>query len=224
MRIILASLSTILFVACGSANHSIDGSNPKAGVAESDGFDEVKLGTELVRYARQQKSLPAYLTALQVLGANPTRDLGVQKSESGGKDGPQKADKEPITVEGVAAEARALANGDATAIAQIDALARGTSKGAVGGARQAVERVRAYASDTFVVDFRGGRTAEVLVSGDGDTDLDLFIYDENGNLICSDEDSTDECYCRWNPAWTGPFEIRVKNFGDVYNRYVLLTN
>jgi hypothetical protein len=49
-------------------------------------------------------------------------------------------------------------------------------------------------------------------------------YDENSNLIGSDTDRTDDCVVRWNPRWTGPFQIKIKNLGRVYNRYVLISN
>ena len=66
--------------------------------------------------------------------------------------------------------------------------------------------------------------AEVVVSGDGDTDLDLYVYDSNGNLIAKDDDYTDGCYVRWRPSWTGRFIIKIVNRGPVYNKYVLMTN
>jgi hypothetical protein len=71
----------------------------------------------------------------------------------------------------------------------------------------------------FVVYFHGGRSAAASVIGDGDTDLDLFVYDENGNLIGSDTDSTDRCLVRLHPRWTGAFQIEVRNLGSVYNEY-----
>jgi hypothetical protein len=61
----------------------------------------------------------------------------------------------------------------------------------------------------------------VYVSGDGDTDLDLFIYDENGVLIDSDTDYGDECVVTVVPNWTGRFTIQIRNLGSVYNRYTL---
>jgi hypothetical protein len=85
-------------------------------------------------------------------------------------------------------------------------------------------RCEAYSSVTYHDEFYGGELAEVLIIGDGDTDLDLFVYDENGNLIVSDTGSSDVCHCQWNPRWTGVFRIEVHNLGDVWNAYTLETN
>jgi hypothetical protein len=72
--------------------------------------------------------------------------------------------------------------------------------------------------------FRGGETAVVRVKGDGDSDLDLYVYDENGNLVGADRDSTDNCLVIWKPRWTGKFTIKVVNCGPMANRYQLRTN
>ena len=64
----------------------------------------------------------------------------------------------------------------------------------------------------------------MTVVGDGDTDLDLYVYDQNGNLIDKDVDYTDNCVCTFVPRWTGLFVIKIVNRGSVYNRYVLRTN
>ncbi len=89
----------------------------------------------------------------------------------------------------------------------------------VGGPKYKTERVAAHRTDVFTVTFRGGEGASVVVSGDGDTDLDLYIYDENGNLIGSDTDASDDCVVRFHPRWTGVFRIEVRNLGGVYNQY-----
>ena len=65
---------------------------------------------------------------------------------------------------------------------------------------------------------------ESAVVGDGDCDLDLYIYDENGNIVASDTDYTDQCICRWVPSWTGKFIIRIVNRGYVYSNYIIATN
>ena len=96
--------------------------------------------------------------------------------------------------------------------------------GATGGKKSANEIVKAGQTDRYQICFNANEPARLVVKGDGDTDLDLYVYDENGNLIDSDTDGTDTCVASWNPRWTGNFAIRVVNRGNVYNRYTLLTN
>ena len=62
--------------------------------------------------------------------------------------------------------------------------------GRLHGPASTVDRVMAFSTDTFTEVFRAGERARVVVDGDGDTDLDVFVYDENGNLIASDTDMT----------------------------------
>jgi len=95
---------------------------------------------------------------------------------------------------------------------------------AVGGPKEDVKRIEARSYRDFTVSFIGGREARVALKGDGDTDLDLYVYDENGNLIASDEDNTDLCVARWQPRWTGAFRIRVVNRGAVYSVFSIATN
>jgi hypothetical protein len=96
--------------------------------------------------------------------------------------------------------------------------------GRVGGPGEVNTRVEAHDTDSYEIRFHGDEVAQIIVRGDGDTDLDLFVYDENGNLVASDTDSTDVCVVTWTPRWTGNFRVRVKNLGRVYNRYTLTTN
>lgn len=86
------------------------------------------------------------------------------------------------------------------------------------------EVVRARTTDIFHVQFRGGEVAAVAISGDGDTDLDLYVFDRNGNQICRSTRSGDDEGCRWTPAWTGTFRIEVKNLGNIANRYRIAMN
>ena len=99
-----------------------------------------------------------------------------------------------------------------------------TFAGAVPGPKRTDERVQARSTDSYAVIFRQGEIARVALSGDGDTDLDLYVYDESGNLVASDDDELDDCYVSWAPRWTGRFTIKVVNRGYVANDYTILTN
>ena len=105
------------------------------------------------------------------------------------------------------------------------AVPQGLVAGSITGAKSTIAAVGAFGRDEFrPVTFVGGQLAVVLVSGDGDTDLDLYVYDDNGNLVARDDDGTDLCVASFVPHRTGTFTIVVRNRGRVYNRYVLATN
>jgi len=83
------------------------------------------------------------------------------------------------------------------------------------------EVVLSHSTDVYEMWFYGEEASIVTVSGDGDTDLDLYVYDEKGNLIAQDEDLSDQAVVYFAPRWTGRFTIRVVNRGSVYNRYTI---
>jgi hypothetical protein len=91
------------------------------------------------------------------------------------------------------------------------------------GPVQAKDTVQRERSDLYQVWFNGHETAQVLVAGDGASDLDLYVYDENDNLICRDDDGTDRMLCTWTPRHTGMFTVEIRNLGDA-NAYDLITN
>ena len=100
----------------------------------------------------------------------------------------------------------------------------GATRGAVGGPKYSEDRVYGKDYVDYTCKFWANELAEVIVIGDGDNDLDLYIYDANGNLIASDTDYTDQCVCRWVPSWTGAFTIRIVNRGAIYSNFAIATN
>jgi hypothetical protein len=82
-------------------------------------------------------------------------------------------------------------------------------------------RVYGGYTDNWPICLSARDATTVLVVGDGDTDLDLYVYDENGYLIDSDTDATDRCIVSWTPRWDGCFMVKVVNRGRVYNAYSL---
>src|SRR5437879_1082850 len=80
--------------------------------------------------------------------------------------------------------------------------------GVKGGPKATKDRVEARSTDVFNIVFVGEQVAQIGVKGDDDTDLDLLVYDELGNLVASDTDDTDVCIVRFRPKWTGPFLVK----------------
>lgn len=54
-------------------------------------------------------------------------------------------------------------------------------------------------------------------------DVDLAVYDENGNFIGSDSDRSSLAVVRITPRWTGTYYLKVTMFNSTYNgaHYVL---
>ncbi len=93
--------------------------------------------------------------------------------------------------------------------------------GPLSGSQTVVHVVEPRTRDIMRVTLAAGEQTLVAVVGDGDTDLDLYVYDENGHLIGSDTDRTDRCLVTLRPKWTGVFRIEVCNLGYVQNRYAI---
>lgn len=195
----------------------------------SESLAAVRLANDLLRYGYANKSTLALIDALQIFSENPTQPLNttregseVDESKTDGK----KA-KVSFDYDTVLSDAKQFADGDENLLAlidNIDAEAKGAQRGAINGPSRHYDTVNGSSIDTYQISFIANVLAEILVSGDGDTDLDLYVYDSNGNLIAADESYSDDCYVRWVPAWTGKFFVKIVNRGPVYNKYVLLTN
>lgn len=88
---------------------------------------------------------------------------------------------------------------------------------------QTTDVIGGYRTHTYTKVFFGGELAMVGVIGDGDSDLDLYIENEDG-LVAKDDDLTDRCVCVWRPEHTQRVTIRIVNRGPVANCYRLRTN
>jgi len=65
------------------------------------------------------------------------------------------------------------------------------------------------------------KLAEFVLIGDGDTDIDVQVFDAMGNKVVEDVDppeyGSDLCVCRWTPTVEQEYTIRIFNHGKVYN-------
>ena len=93
--------------------------------------------------------------------------------------------------------------------------------GSTAAMAQGAFRLYGGRTHTYTAYVQAGVPAAITINGDGDTDLDLFVYNRFGNLVAVDDDNTDYCVVRWVPASSGMVTIRVVNLGSLYNDYVI---
>lgn len=189
--------------------------------------DVLALAADLADHGYSTNSPLSLLTAAELLMQASPRALG-------GKQGtpmPAVTAKSGATVTfepgAMIAAARSMA-GDNTSVAALatqlqNRLASGP-KGAVGGPRSTTDRVLSNSTDIWEIRFRGGERGSIRVDGDGDTDLDCYVYNSAGTLVAYDNDLTDYCVLDWYQASLGNIRLEIRNLGDVYNEYILSTN
>lgn len=201
---------------------------PETSKPASPQMSALMTASSLAKYGYANSSPTALIEAARIFVSIQVQDSNVEKTTEQKEVVTQKETKVSFDPAKLLADAREYAGKDKTILALVKSvegeLSEGTSRGAVGGPCYTKDRVLAKEYTDYAVKFWANELAEVCLSGDGDTDLDLYVYDSNGNLIGSDTDYTDDCVVRWVPAWTGTFVIRVVNRGMVYNNFVLWTN
>ena len=198
--------------------------------AASQEVSALRTAMDLAKYGYEVESPSALIEAANILASTPTQafeaaiEQGVENANEA-----EKVAKAQLTPAQLIADARDLTE-DATLLAMADNVTAKLNaqaeeaRGAMGGPKYAYGTVYAHSYTYYSQKFWANELAEIVVSGDGDTDLDLYVYDENGNLIASDTDYTDDCYVRFYPRWTGLFRIKIVNRGGVYNNYAIVTN
>ncbi|NKB27982.1 MAG: hypothetical protein GKR99_10670 [Rhodobacteraceae bacterium] len=107
----------------------------------------------------------------------------------------------------------------------IDDVRFSTSKGVVDGPLYSISKLRSGGADTYqALPFEGGTYADIYVEGREDADLNLYVFDAQNRLVCSDTDLSDIAYCGWRPQATADFTIKVENQGPSLSTYSLITN
>ena len=202
-----------------------------AATTDSKGHSEtaelLSTAGKLVKYGYRTKTAMPLIQAVEIynrLGVTNETEAKQKTtvSDAIAESALEKATAVSYDVNQLIADATKYADGDKNLLALIKSA--GNTRGRVGGAIRHYDSVNAGATDTYNISFRGGELAMIIVSGDGDTDLDLYVDDDNGNFITSDTDYSDDCVVTFAPRWTGNFIVKIKNRGRVFNRYCIATN
>ena len=180
---------------------------------------ELDLAHRLAVHGWRTRDPLALMTAAQLLIDRPAREVEGHVAPAGAV-----APANPLLL---LAEARAAADGRPHLLGLIGDLerrARAVPRGSTTGPRQLYASVAARTSREHRIDFAGGEPAVVYVSGEGGSDLDLYVYDQGGNLVARSTGPRAECIVRWLPGSEGPFRVEVRNLGPELNWYWMVTN
>jgi hypothetical protein len=188
---------------------------------------QAALADQVARHADRGKDVLAMIAAARLMGQVPPRSVkhemrteGKPKAVDGkGGAGPSR----DTTLAGLLARAKQYAGGRNDLNGIVDEVTKGVKKREDGPAR-VVSRIGDGVTDVYTITFNANEPAMVAITGEGVSDLDLSIEDQNGARICSSDGPGDDEVCRWTPRWTGAFRIRVRNLGSVFNEYRLWSN
>jgi len=194
----------------------------------SEDLENLQLACQLAKYGYKTFSANALIEAAKIMSSVKTQELKYEsyKQDPSSKVQTTKKSKEGYDLASILAAAKKYAIGDAkllAAIAEVEKANQAT-RGRVGGPGEKYALILGNSNDYYDINFIEGRLAEIVVRGDGDTDLDLYVFDSNGHLIVQDADYTDRCYVSWVPLWTGRYTVKIVNRGPILNNYYLVTN
>ena len=214
---------------CAAVTAFAQEEKPDTGKKVSPELAALQTAASLAKYGYDNYSATALIEAAKIIAETPVQELDAQGTPSETQNVEQKQTRLRLNPEELLADAQKYAGRDKVVVSyakEVEKLVKAGSgtRGAVGGPRYGEGRVYGKTHTDYEIKFWANELAEVIVVGDGDNDLDLYIYDQNGNLIASDTDYTDQCVCRWVPAWTGSFRIRIVNRGAVYSDFAIATN
>ncbi len=183
------------------------------------------MARDLVEYGRKNNDPLSLIVAANIRQQISLTEVDRKPTSTEGTGGTAEDATPELTVDAILDEAKSMSSDDEAIVALADDIKASATKGRTAGPGYNVVTLPGSTTDNYDnVSFNGGEYAEVYAEGSGATNLDLYVYDENGNLICSDTDYSDIAYCGWTPKWTGPFSIKVINQGSASNRYALITN
>lgn len=216
--LVAAALMTMAVGSAVAANKGINQGKASDGAASRKG-EAATLSMQLARYADKNKDATAMIVAARMAQEAGIRDTKLdKKGAEGTKVGVDYSPKAMLE------RAKQYGNGRADIVAMADDVAQAGARGRMEGPFRGNTVVKGGQTDVIAVTLVGGEQALIAISGDGDSDLDLYVMDENGNQVCRSVSNGDDEYCRFTPKWSGKFNVRIKNNGKVDNKYQLMFN
>ena len=197
-------------------------SGPKAAAADEP-IARLQMSSDLLTFGRDTKDPLDLIVAARIMKALGGTEVDLKPE---GRTATERAQKsgQPVSADSILVEARDLAKGDKLTNLLIDEAGAMGFDGSAVQPKTHQDTALVGATEAYTVVYSGGQLAEAGLAGDGSSDLDLLVYDENDHLVCRSASSSDREYCQWWPRWTGSFRIEIQNLGTAANLYRLTTN
>lgn len=191
---------------------------------ETDPITAARLSAELFAVADAKGDALLMIAAARLRKSAPVATIDRAPERDG--DAPSAETLEPpLTWEAMLEAAQELSYGDPQLEGLIEDVRAEASKGVQSGRVESYTSIRAGGTDTYrPLVFSGGTYADVYVEGSGVADLNLFVRDAKGRLVCSDTDISAIAYCGWQPNTSETFAVEVRNKGGAPTTYKLMTN
>jgi hypothetical protein len=227
-RVLNAALPSLLVIVCALLA-PLPGQAADAGAAAWRAMDILELAERLTDQGLARDDALALIVAARMKLRYGGREVDRQPLRPSGRAMavtvalPRPA-PHPRSATALLARARTLAAGRADLLALIDDAAQERARGNDDGPSQHTRVSVGHTTDTYRLRFRVGEPATVLISGDGGTNLDLYVFDGRGARVCAAEKLDDVEVCRWQPAANGDFTVQIVNRGRAENAYVMRSN
>ena len=220
-----------LFCAFASfAQSEMDEEKPSIEQEASADISAIQTANALAKYGYENNSASALIEAAEILAQVQTQKLEATAEVQGtNATGEKEAIKDGYTAEKLLLDGKKLAGKDKALskwIAEVEKLVkkRGT-RGADGGPKSQCSLAYGGGGKTqYKVPFYANEPAEIYIESIDSADLDLYVYDENWNLITKDTSYALDCYVRWYPRWTGRFYVIIQNKSRWNSCFQIFTN
>ena len=200
----------------------------EAAPEDNSDIKTLQLAYDLADYGYETESPTALLQAAEMLAQIKTKKADYEAIQEGTSGEASPSAARDYSASSLVASARELAGKDKNLLAwakNVEKSIKASTRGASGGALYNASFAYANGGVTWYDwYFDGGRLAEVAVRSLDGADLDLYVYDQNGNMITYDERYGTDAYCSWTPRWTGIFRICIKNNARYNATYEIFTN
>ena len=221
IAVALISMTTGAALAATGAKTGVNGGAKAADGAANHKGEAAALSVQLARYGDKNKDALAMIMAARLQTEAGFRDTKLDKEGKPTESAKKATDN---STKALLERAKQYAGDRKDVLAMADDVAQSSSRGRVEGPFRGQTVVRGGVTDVIKVTLEGGDQAVIAISGDGDSDLDLYVLDENGNQVCRSVSNGDDEICRFTPKWTGKFTVKVKNNGKTDNKYQLMFN